>query len=225
MKSNKKQKRNKPDAITCPACGYEFTPKKNQKRNKPSEIPPFFPANSPHEKNLLLAEYGKKVGRRENVIALYQRIAEWRTQLPASLKSSLERGADADAIERLAANTSARVAWCQYFEDAIEKNDSEFFETIAALIKHKMAGKPKKHPVEYYASREYVRLVQESARRETDGRLTAAPPTKGQLKAAVEKALGKGNQGGIKWPSRLWTRLHLDWLPEEKSGRPRKAGK
>ena len=198
--------------------------KKPATRNKPAEIPEFFPANSPHEKNLLLAEYGAKVGRRETVIALYQRIAEWRAKVPASIKSLLEGGADADTIERFVANTSARVAWCQYFEDAIEKDDSEFFETIAALIKHKIDGKPKRHPIEFHASREYVRLVQESVRLSADGKETAAPPTKGQLKKAVEKALGEGNQGGIKWSSRLWKRLHLDWLPEEKSGRP-KAGK
>ena len=186
--------------------------KKKQKRNKPGIVPEFCELNSPHEWNEGLAEYGDKLGRRQDVIKLYHQITEWRKQLPATLDTLRKAGCDASKLPSVEANASARIAWCKMFEDAIVKPDADFFEEMAALIRHKSEGTPKKHPGEFEAWREFTRLLQASVRLSKNGEPESyAPPTKGQIKAAVKK-------NGIQvtsWP-RIFKRLKLEWLPKEK---------
>lgn len=192
---------------------------KKKKRNKPAIVPEFCEPNSPHEYNAGLAEYGGKIGRRQDVIKLHQRITAWRAQLPAMLETLRNAGFDVAMQAGAETNANARIAWCKMFEDAIVESDADFFDAMAALIRHKAAGETK-HRGEAEAWREYVRFLHGSVQYSGDGKpLTCATPTKGQIKAAVKKT-------GIEvtsWP-RIFKRLKLEWLPEDKRGRPR-AGK
>lgn len=190
---------------------------KKKKRNKPACIPEFCDVNMPHIYNLGLALYGGKVGRRQDVIKLYDRITDWREQLPERLVRLRESGYDEATLKRFSANEEARIAWCIYMEEAMMRNDAEFFETLAALIRHKLGGKQKAHPAEYQVWSEFLRLLRANERLSEDGKHTVAPyPTKGTIRAAVEKQRSLVTN----WP-RIWKRLKLEWLPVEKCG-PRK---
>jgi|688.fasta_scaffold35355_10 hypothetical protein len=188
-----------------------------KKRDKPSNIPDYCDVGMPLPFNLDLALYGEKVGRRRDAIKFYDGVKNWREQLPSNLKKLREAGFDEETLARFSANEKSRIAWCIYIEDAMMRDDADFFGAIAALIKHKQEGKPKAHAPEFQVWNEFLRLLRANERPSKDGkRIVAEYPSKGRIRAAVEK------MGSLvtNWP-RMWKRLKLEWLPTEKSG-PRK---
>lgn len=189
-------------------------PKKKPRTKKPVSVPDFCDVNMPHIFNLALAQYGGKVGRRQDVIKLYDRMTDWRKQMPANLTKLREAGYDEATLADFEASEKTRAAWCVYIEDAMMRDDAEFFETIGALIKHKLGGKQKVHPAEHQVWGTFIRLLRANERPSEDGKhIVAEYPTKGKIRAAVE-AIGSLVTN---WP-RIWKRLKLEWLPEEKSG-------
>ena len=195
-------------------------PNKPKSRNKPQNLPEFCGVNMPLVYKLALARFGAKVGRRQDVIKLYDNITRWREQLPVHLEKLRRSGYSEAQLESFSANKEARASWCLYMEDAMVRADAEFFETLAALVKLK--NEPSAHPNEERVWAVFIELLRANEKPSEDGKDTVANyPTKGQIRRAYE---ARRYAEIASWP-RMWRRLKLDWLPEEKGGRAKVAKK
>lgn len=169
--------------------------------------------------NWRLAKYGRKIGSRPDVIQLFERINLWREGLPASLAALKKGGFSDEEIEHSRTNAAQRVGWSEHFEKAIVDGDAEFFDTIAALIRQKKSG-DYAHPAHFHTWAETFRLLWATKRRTPNGKGYVEDwPTKGQVKRAVE---AKGVTISKEHFASVLRRLHLHWLPTDKSGPKRR---
>lgn len=195
-------------------------PTKVKKRKKPPTLPEFVPTIHDAEflKNLRLAKYGRKIGQRGDALDLFESIADWRKRLPRLLTTP---GYTAAQIKESATNATKRVEWCERVEEAIERGDAEFFDTIAAAIRHEKQSSAHAHHIEFHTWNEAFRLLRATLRPAPNGKgFIEDWPTKGELKRAVE---AKGVKVSKEQFSRVLRRLHLYQIPVNKSGPKKKT--
>lgn len=192
--------------------------KKKPPTQKPPTLPVFIATTQDAEFpiNVRLAKYGRKIGPRPDVIRLFESINLWREGLPASLAALKKGGFSDEEIERSRTNAAQRTYWSEHFENAIVDGDAEFFDTLAALIRQKKSGSGYAHLAEFHTWNEAFRLLWATGRCAPKGKDYVWDwPTKGQVKRAVE---AKGVQISKEQFARVLRRLHLHWLPKDKSG-------